>query len=236
MIERAIHLLPGEPVPEAAGATRLLYGAEWCPHLLPRRREVEAARETAAGRGLSFTLVLPYLPPAWLDRAAAALESLRPGDEAVLNDWGALSLLRETPGISPVLGRLLVAGLASSGGAGGGALADESFNRFLADNGIGRAQVDAVTGLPGAACDRRLDWHRRPLVTLTRRCPWRCRDGRWETGACPRPCLGRRLLLERRDDGRTYPMDGCATFGLPVEAPADPRIERLVGRAGEEAG
>lgn len=235
MRDRVIHLLPGEPFPETPGVSRILFGAEWCPHLAPTRREVEEARGVAAERGLAFALVLPWLPPAGLAGATEALAGLRPGDEAVVNDWGMLALLAGSPGTVPVLGRLPAAGMALPGGARGGALAAASFNRMLAGLGISRVHADAVIGLPGEGCDRQIEWHRRPLVTLTRRCPWRMRRGRWESGPCPRHCLGRRLALERRDDRLAFAMDGSATFGPQAGAPDDPRIDRVVERAGEES-
>ena len=85
------------------------FGAEFCEALMPSRSALLAAsRRHAAG---SFTYVTPPVGEAALSRLQGHLELLategRPV-EVVVNDWGALRLVRATsPLLRPVLGRLL---------------------------------------------------------------------------------------------------------------------------------
>ncbi|MBI4284179.1 MAG: hypothetical protein HY663_06900 [Chloroflexi bacterium] len=91
--------------------TRLYFGQEFCQRLLPRVKDVVAAMEEASRRGMSFTLVTPYVTDEGLNKVKELLGFLTQrggGYEVVFNDWGTLRLLkRENPDLVPVAGRLI---------------------------------------------------------------------------------------------------------------------------------
>ena len=92
---------------------RVYFGHEFCQRRLPEAGEARRALELAEARNLPFTLVTPFVTDAGLARVRALLSELTgagvpSGFEAVVNDWGALRMIRrEWPGIPIALGRLL---------------------------------------------------------------------------------------------------------------------------------
>ncbi|MFH1003767.1 MAG: hypothetical protein V1780_06455 [Chloroflexota bacterium] len=140
--------------------SRLYYGNEFCPRLLPAPAELAAVLDFA--RPLDFTLVTPYLTDPELDRLRPLLEMVadtRPESEVVCNDWGVFQVLREDyPTLTPVMGRLLnkmkrgprlapvmdrlpAASLEYFRSSN---LSVPLFRRFLRDNGVRRAEFDNV--------------------------------------------------------------------------------------------
>lgn len=92
--------------------TRLYYGIEFCERLVPPAGHVRRAYEAAAARHLGFSLLTPYVTDSGLGRLRPIFEWLATQHdrsiEVVVNDWGALGLLRrEFLGLRPVLGRLM---------------------------------------------------------------------------------------------------------------------------------
>jgi hypothetical protein len=85
--------------------TRILYGTEFCEHLIP-----STTIRTACD--LPFTLLTPYVGDRGLARLRPLFAELRDGDEVVFNDWGVLNVLRrDYPSLVPVQGRLLMKSL-----------------------------------------------------------------------------------------------------------------------------
>ncbi len=98
------------PLPE--GYTRLYFGAEFCPWLLPSVAEAATACRVAHERGWHFTLATPVLTESVLPGLQSLLGALAgqfgPGDEVLISDWGALALVCElAPQVQIILGRTL---------------------------------------------------------------------------------------------------------------------------------
>jgi hypothetical protein len=92
------------------GLDIIYVGDEFCQRRLPGQRELEAAARLCRERGLALALTTPYLT----DKGVAAMTSLLASpaaasvEEVVVNDWGALALVREAlPETKVTLGRLL---------------------------------------------------------------------------------------------------------------------------------
>ncbi len=87
---------------------RLYFGDEFCERLLPSSGELAAAISAAAGQGVPFTFVTPYVTERGLQSVEQLLAQLPGGTEVVFNDWGVLRRLRSShPDLIPVMGRLL---------------------------------------------------------------------------------------------------------------------------------
>jgi hypothetical protein len=102
--------LASQLIAERFGAiefTRCYFGNEFCEHLIPSAKALQAALDAA--QNLSFTLLTPYLTNKGLQALRPLLTVLAPHNaEVVFNDWGVLNLLRrEFPTLIPVQGRLL---------------------------------------------------------------------------------------------------------------------------------
>ncbi|HQL08605.1 MAG TPA: hypothetical protein PLE35_03320 [Lentisphaeria bacterium] len=92
--------------------SRLYFGQEFCPNLIPSASEVEQAFYYSRQMEWAFTYVTGgYLPDAELKQVQRNLEKLAEltdQAEVVVNDWGVLWLLQEHfPQFEPVIGRLL---------------------------------------------------------------------------------------------------------------------------------
>lgn len=92
---------------------RIYFGHEFCQRRFPGPGAAGRALDLAAGRNLPFTLVTPFVTDAGLARVRELLDELASaglpdGFEIVVNDWGALRMIRHKwPGIPLILGRLL---------------------------------------------------------------------------------------------------------------------------------
>lgn len=87
---------------------RLLFGVEFCQHLIPSVDDVRAAAALCADRGWGLTLLSSYVTDAFLAKYAELLAELETASdpELVVNDWGLLRLARrEHPNVTLVLGR-----------------------------------------------------------------------------------------------------------------------------------
>jgi hypothetical protein len=91
--------------------TRLYFGVEFCERRMPSVEDVLRIVECVRERGLSLTLLTPFVTDAGLEKLESLLSGLRSTHmqaEVVFNDWGVLDLLRcDYPEFSPVMGRLL---------------------------------------------------------------------------------------------------------------------------------
>lgn len=97
----------------ASACDRIYFGHEFCQRRLPDSNAAGRALDIACSRNLLFTLVTPFVTDAGLARVRALMEKFAgagfpAGFEVVVNDWGALRMIRrEWPGIPLILGRLL---------------------------------------------------------------------------------------------------------------------------------
>lgn len=201
--ERAFFLpCPEEHYPE--DCSRLYFGAEFCPWLLPSPEAVERACRAAHDGGRTFTLATPVLIEPLLPRLrlllAAAAHWLGVGDEVLISDWGALEPARSLlPDIPIILGRAL------SGQKRGPRILDleltaeqrayfrqsrwhgRESTALLAELGIARVELDnllqGLAPLPPGLCASL--HHPYAMVTSGRHCPFR--EKMTDTN-CPAPC------------------------------------------------
>ena len=105
-VSRLEHLDHWQP-----GYGRLYYGNEFCERLMPTGEGLKLALEFAGERGVSLTLVTPYVTENRLARLRELLDIMvadARGDEVVFNEWGVLRVLHNGySGLTPVMGRLL---------------------------------------------------------------------------------------------------------------------------------
>lgn len=141
---------------------RCVYGSEFCEHLTPSPKRLEAAIRAAGDQGMALTLVTPYVSDAGMDALRPLFRLLtemggRP--EVVFNDWGVLNLLRrEFPALTAVQGRLMnkslrdprVTGVYATSEAPGPALVSlrrsnldcASYTDFLSGLGVTSIELD----------------------------------------------------------------------------------------------
>ncbi|MHB8834618.1 MAG: hypothetical protein ACYC9Y_02785 [Candidatus Methylomirabilia bacterium] len=196
---------------------RLYLGSEFCVWRLPTERELHGGREVAARRGISFSLVTPFLDEPGLRRTLALVRALpeETSFEVVANDLGLIEALRDAGwGGTLVAGRLLTRqrrgpGFQSFGevppeaaaALRGSALDSPAFVDLLGSvYGVKRFELDdLVQGVlvPALPAGVRLSLYRPYLlVTATRNCPWIFDGGTWDREhGCPRPCRGQALRL-----------------------------------------
>lgn len=90
--------------------TRCAYGNEFCEHLIPSPDQLQAVLTAARERGMSLTLLTPYVSDVGIDLLRPLFEVLSEtgSSEVAFNDWGVLNLLRrDFPKLQPVQGRLM---------------------------------------------------------------------------------------------------------------------------------
>ena len=156
LMERAVLLstVPVGGIPE--GYERVYLGNEFCERNLPTPEELSRGLEAAKDASIPLTLVTPYLTDTGLSKVRKLLDVLPSGSEVVFNDWGLLDSILERR-LVPVAGRLLIkirrdprveaVDLEDEHMAGylrGSNLSQPSFQRFLLDRGIFRAELDNV--------------------------------------------------------------------------------------------
>jgi hypothetical protein len=90
----------------------IYFGQETCANLIPSLKHLKEAVAYCEKNGYHFTYVTPYVGPKGMERLRKNLQYLAeatPDAEVVINDFGVLYLLNtEFPGLTPVLGRLLL--------------------------------------------------------------------------------------------------------------------------------
>jgi hypothetical protein len=217
-VERAVFVPDLERIPPPGHPyDRLYLGSEFCVFRLPDAGELREAHAAAAGRGVGFSLVTPFLDEPGLARVLALTRAL-PQDaatEVIVNDLGLLEALRECGWRGTlVAGRLLTRqrrgpgfqsfGAVPPGAAAalqGSALDAPAFVELLvATYGVRRFELDdLVQGftVPDLPAGVSLSLYRPYLlVTATRNCPWIFEGQTWDrSGDCGQPCRGQSLHL-----------------------------------------
>jgi len=183
-----------------AGFSRLYFGAEFCPWMLPPLAALRQALEAARSAGIAFTLATPVLIETSLAPLRRLLAEFLPllgdGDEVLISDLGALELVREVdPQRTVILGRVL------SGQKRGPQILDlelsaaerEYFRSgswyaaaakaLLDEMGIARVELDnllqGIAPLPAGLCGSL--HYPFAMVASSRNCPYR-------TGSDPHGC------------------------------------------------
>jgi hypothetical protein len=217
-VERAVFVADLERLPAPQEPyDRLYLGSEFCIWRLPHERELRESLAAANRRGMSFSLVTPFLDEPGLARALALALCL-PEDrssEVVANDLGLIEALRAAGWRGTVVaGRLLTRqrrgpGFQSFGeitpaaGAAlqGSALDSPAYVELLGSvYGVKRFELDDLVqgvSVPSLPAGVSLSLYRPYLlVTATRNCPW-IFDGRtWDRAhGCARPCRGQTLCM-----------------------------------------
>lgn len=207
---------------------RIYYGNEFCEHLLPAARQVEAVLEFAGANRVPVTLVTPILYEAGLEKAEALLEMLPRGAEVVFNDFGLLDAIKSL-GLVPVHGKMLFASTKDPR-IGCGSPSQEFFRAhnlqppyldMLQKLGVGRVEIDnALQGydlspFPGMPVSIYY-----PFVscTVTRKCVFAnahaasagLRGGAGFVVECNRQCQGR--ILQADIGGGAVSIMGNAQF------------------------
>jgi len=195
---------------------RLYYGQEFCERLIPAENELITVAEFVSRHKVEFSFVTPYVTEKGYNRLmelVPVLDSLFPGCEVVVNDWGVFSFFLEHGGHPIVLGRLLTK---QKRGPRILLLKDkipepalEHFRRaacdspfytkFLKDHGVRRVDLDNLLfgikrekrDLPGSL------YHPYGYISATRMClfaSWGKRHPR-AIAACNKECKGKQILL-----------------------------------------
>lgn len=246
-MERAVLIGNIADLDKAAGYDRLYFGVEFCEIKIPTPDEVVAALAFADGQGLEFTLVTPYVA----DRGLAAIQKAAgalPRDgraEVVVNDYGALSLIRDIrPDLNPVFGRLLTK---QKRGFGVSAHQDDAplalaahwrlanidtpvLRSYLENLDISRVELDNLAGgfdsdLRGSGLKGSL-YHPYGYVTTTRYCPWAFNGTGWPNlrGVCGRSCL--RGMIKKKGEvfSQALYLAGNAQFYETEALPAEKEL------------
>lgn len=88
--------------------THLYFGNEFCEHLLPTKRTLQAGLDLARQHQLQFALMTPIASPQVIRDLRQLLPLLPPATEVIVNDWGVARLLHDSfPTLNPVAGRIL---------------------------------------------------------------------------------------------------------------------------------
>jgi hypothetical protein len=248
-MEQALYLTGVNQDFDPAGFDRLYFGAEFCEIKIPGVEETAAAALIAAESGLGFTLVTPYVTDRGLELLRDVFLSLpadKPG-EVVVNDYGALTLLKqERPDIAPVLGRLLSGqkrgfGISTRQGDALPALAASwtasafdlpAVRGWLVEHGVLRVELDNLpqgiaSDFSGSGLGASL-YTPFGFVTTTRYCPYAFRDGRWLNiaGECEQAC--RQGMIEESADifDRPVWLAGNAQFYENLVIPNNEELAR----------
>jgi hypothetical protein len=239
------------------------FGSEFCEHLLPNLGVLEKAYELVREGGKEFIYVTPRLSNAGIERLKEQLSFLSEKGEVrvVVNDFGALNVLRHYPRLRPHLGRHLYRLPARSPWT----------ERYieptdpLSDEGRWIRDVYASTSLNfqptidlyrSYGCQGAdVDWIARIFpslgflvrnglslsmhlflvpVTFTRKCHTARFLEEKSPEECSRPCLGRALLLRNElleAVGVDFFLHGNAVFRLVQPSPRDMLAVRDAGVA-----
>ncbi len=220
--------------------SRVYFGAEFCQWRLPSASSVVKAYEKAAGLGMAFTLLTPWVTDAGLKKLEKIFRGLSEAGaaaEVVINDMGALSLIAgEFPALAPVLGRLLsrqkrcprVPGIIDGLPEAGRefylhpGIEDPVASRFLKKMGIKRVELDSP--LQGIEADLKAVRLKGSIytpyayVTTTRNCPASFEavegGGKWQsyTGCRLKGCLKNVIELSSPAHGQPLIMRGNTQF------------------------
>jgi len=201
------------------GYSRVYFGAEFCEWRMPGPSSVLGVYEKAAALGLGFTLLTPWLTDRGMDRLERVLLKLRDSGasmEVVVNDLGALTLVRDGfAEFDTVMGRLhsrqkrcprvpaAMKGMPKPGREiyTGTAFSDVVTAEFLRSFGVRRVELDSTLQGMDASLKRSgvrgSIYAPYALVTLTRHCPSSFDGNTWQsfTGCRIKGCRGNVLSL-----------------------------------------
>ncbi|MBI1904621.1 MAG: hypothetical protein HYS20_00010 [Rhodocyclales bacterium] len=130
--------------------THLYFGSEFCEHLLPGKRTLQAGIDLAQQHQLQFALLTPIASPQVLRDLHNLLPLLPPSSEVIVNDWGVARLLRESfPGLRACAGRILCRMIKDPRLGGpewaaqcNPAIASSHFQAILGRLGLARLEID----------------------------------------------------------------------------------------------
>jgi hypothetical protein len=229
------------------------FGSEFCEHLLPNLGTLEKAYELASAEKKEFVYVTPRLSNAGIERLREQLPLLGEKGAAgvVVNDFGALRVLRHHASLRPYLGRHLFRVPARRPWTDGiiqrEDLASER-GRWIRDlysttslnfrptielfrrHGCARADVDWIPRIfpaLGFLVENgiRLSVHLHLVpVTFTRKCHTARFLGEKSPGSCSRPCLRRAFLLKNEvleEYGVEFVLHGNAVLHVVQPLAAD---------------
>jgi hypothetical protein len=229
------------------------FGSEFCEHLLPNRGMLEKAHELAFEEEKEFTYVTSRLSNAGIERLRKQLPFLseQGGVGVVVNDFGALHMLRHYANLRPHLGRHLFRVPARRPWTDGIIQREDPSSeraRWIRDlysttslnyqptielyhrHGCQRADVDWIPRIfPsfGFLVENgiRLSVHLHLVpVTFTRKCHTARFLGEKSPGSCSRPCLRRAFVLKSEvleEYGLEFVLHGNTVFRVVQPLGAD---------------
>lgn len=240
------------------------FGSEFCEYLLPAPALLVRACETALDKGKAFTYVTPRASNAGIGRLADDLSILSKHEPVAVtaNDYGLLHMLKEYPGLSARLGRLLMRIPARSPWVDYYVKSeDEASDRgrwireLYSSTSLNFAPTIGMYSDSGCTCAE-VDWLPRVApalgwlastglhlavhldvvpVTFTRKCHTARFLGEQSPETCSRPCLDGAFYLTNegfRSIGRDLYLQGNAVLMRTDPKPAD--IEALGQQEVEE--
>ena len=227
------------------------FGSEFCEQLLPSLKGLERAYQLSCDAGKHFTYVTPRLSNGGIERLREQLPWLDEKGEAavVVNDFGALHLLRGYPNLRPHLGRHLFMVRARSPwvdmhirGEKPGSPGREWIQELYGTTSLNyQLTLDLYRSLGCQWAD--MDWLPRVFpslgfltkagvrlsvhlhlvpITFTRRCHTARFLDQASPAQCTRPCVRRAFLLRNEiveEFGLDFILHGNAVFRLEPPSP-----------------
>ena len=111
-LEQAVWVDWRAPLSPELSPARVYFGHESCERMLPTAGAISGWAKSVFDRGVTLTLVTPFLTNQGLDHARRLIDCLSAIDgkiEVVCSDWGLLDVLAREKVATPVVGRLLAA-------------------------------------------------------------------------------------------------------------------------------
>ena len=234
------------PVAVNSKCNSIRFGSEFCEQLLPNLNALERAYQLSYDAGKAFTYVTPRLSNGGIERLMEQLPWLNERGEAavVVNDFGALHLLRRYPNLHSHLGRHLFMVRARSPwvdlhirgekpGSSGREWIQELYSTtslnyqltldLYRSLGCQRADMDwlprifpSLGFLTKAGMRLSVHLHLVP-VTFTRRCHTARFLDQASPAQCARPCIQRAFLLRNaivEEFGLDFILHGNAVFRI----------------------
>ena len=230
------------------GYSGVLFGVEFCPHLLPHPDDVAIVRQKLRALDMTLTLVTPVVREAHFEVVCDWLtSSIADGEEWVANDWGLMKRMREEGLNNPVTaGRLLSRQRRGPRVLDMMAAADIYQKRALRANIWGDpaiVELGAKLGMRGVEVDATLQGVE-PFtmpkdfiltvcgphipVTLAIACPWNI-EGATRPERCHRPCRRHStVIMENAENSARIYVGSNAQF-IKVEAPYVYRLAEELG-------
>lgn len=155
---------------------RVYFGHEFCPRLLPSRKELGAAFKVVKKEKLNLTLLTPWVDSEGLERIKKIIEysaEQKMLEEVVINDYGVLYfLMKQYPHCKRVAGRMLSSiVIFNPQGVFDKEVVLKHFEFDHAEEIRNRQQLLAKANLPSGASIKFSYYHPRSLIFATRYCP-----------------------------------------------------------------